>query len=52
MTVKVYFETKTHAELAAIFVSEDIYDACRPALGKLAREARMFVTESVEEEDL
>jgi len=49
MTVKVYFESKVHAEIVAIFVDEDTYDVCLPALEKLAKEARMIVTASVEE---
>lgn len=53
MTVKVYFESKVHSEIVAIFVDENTYDVCLPALEKMAKEARMFVTESVlEEEDL
>jgi len=53
MMVKVYFESKRHAEHVATFVDEATYDVCFPALEKMAKEARMFVTESVlEEEDL
>jgi len=53
MKITVYFESKTHAEIAAIFPDEATYDVCFPALEKMAKEARMFVTESVlEEEDL
>ena len=51
MKITVYFESKTHAEIAAIFTDEDTYDACFPALEKIAKEARMIVTESVEENE-
>ena len=50
MIVKVYFESEVHAEYAASFADEETYNACLPALEKLAKEARMIVTESVEEE--
>ena len=48
--IKVYFESGTHAELVAIFDSEDLYMACLPILEKKAEESRMFITESIEEE--
>lgn len=51
MTVKVYFESKNHAEHVATFIDEETYDFCRPALEKMAKGARMFVTESVNEEE-
>ena len=51
MKITVYFESKTHAEIAAIFPNEDTYDACFPALEKIAKEARMTVTESLEEDE-
>ena len=35
--VKVYFETEVHAELVAIFDSEETYDACLDALEKLRK---------------
>ena len=47
--IKVYFESNTHAELIAIFESEDIYCSCVPALEKLAEERGVFLTESIEE---
>ena len=51
--VKVYFESKNHAELVATFISDDIYMLCYPALEKQAKKWGMFVTESVmnKEED-
>lgn len=48
--VKVYFETPNTAELVAIFDNEETYERCFPALGKLAKEIDMFVTESIEDE--
>ena len=51
MKITVYFESKTHAEIAAVFPDENIYDACFPALEKIAKEARMVVTESLEEKE-
>lgn len=50
--IKVYFESKNHAELVAIFDTETEYDVCFPALEKLAKQNRMIVTESVEKQDL
>jgi len=49
--VKVYFESKAHAELVAYFDSEEIYLACLPSLEKLAKKSRMFVTESIIDEN-
>jgi hypothetical protein len=48
--IKVYFESQSHAELVAIFDNEETYDACLPALEKLAKESGMVVTESIDEE--
>jgi len=45
--VLAYFESDSHAEPAAIFYGEEIYQACLPALEALADEHRMEVTESV-----
>lgn len=47
--VKVYFESNSHAELVAIFSDSDVYAVCVDGLERLAKEGRMFVTESVEE---
>ena len=51
--IKVYFET-THwfATTVAYFDNEETYNACLPALEKLAEESRMFVTESVIDKDI
>jgi hypothetical protein len=49
--VKVYFETGIHAELVAIFDSEETYDACFDALEKLRKKHGFdFISESVEDE--
>lgn len=52
--VKVYFETGVHAELVAIFDSEETYDACFEALEKLREKHGFdFISESVvDEEDI
>lgn len=47
--IKVYFESRAHAEHVACFYDVQTYDACLPALEKMAKEARMIVTESVQE---
>jgi hypothetical protein len=49
--VKVYFETDVHAELVAIFDSEETYDACFEALEKLRKKHGFdFISESVVDE--
>ena len=49
--VKVYFETGVHAEMVAIFDSEETYDACFEALEKLRiKHGFDFISESVEDE--
>jgi len=54
--VKVYFEnlsangTSNYAEIVAIFIDEETYNASRPALVGLANHNNMIVTESVDEE--
>jgi hypothetical protein len=51
--IKVYFETKNwYVTTVAYFDDEETYNACLPALEKLAEESRMFVTESVIEFEL
>ena len=45
--IKVYFESNSHAEHVATFNSEDVYNACLPALEAEAKKHRMTVTESV-----
>lgn len=46
--VKVYFESKNHAEEVATFVDEEMYDICYDALKEEAEKHGMIVTESVE----
>ena len=49
--VKVYFETGVHAELVAIFDSEETYDACFEALDKLRKKHGFtFTSESMEDD--
>ena len=51
--IKVYFETThpAYAEQVATFISEEVYDACLPALEALAKKHHFdFVSESVEGE--
>ena len=50
--VKVYFESKTHAELAAIFDTEELYLACLPVLELSASLQNMIVTESIEDKEI
>ena len=51
--IKVYFETENwYCIPVAYFDDEETYNACLPALEKLAEESRMFVTESVTDEDI
>jgi hypothetical protein len=51
--IKVYFETENwYCTPVAYFDDEETYNACLPALEKLAEESRMFVTESVIEFEL
>jgi hypothetical protein len=47
--IKVYFESKSHAELVAEFIDEEVYAVCIKGLEKLAKQHRMIVTESTEE---
>lgn len=54
--VKVYFESlgadgnPNYAELVAILDNEETYDKLLPMLEKMAEEAGMIVTESIEDE--
>ena len=50
--IRVYFESKNHAELVAIFDTEEQYAVCIEALEKLADENRMFVTEAINDEPI
>jgi hypothetical protein len=47
--IKVYFESKYHAEEVATFTDEEVYIAGLPSLKKYAKKHGMIVTETVEE---
>ena len=51
MKIVVYFETPkfSHAEVVAQFASEELYEACLPALELLAQRDGWVITESVRE---
>lgn len=49
MVIRVYFESSAHAEMVAVFDSESTYTRCLPALEKMAKGARMVVTEGITE---
>ena len=53
MKIVVYFETPkfNHAEVVAQFSSEELYEACLPALEKYASGNGWVVTESVREDE-
>lgn len=46
--IKVYFESKNHAQLVAMFESESLYMLCLPTLQIEANKANMIISESVE----
>jgi len=48
--ITVYFESGRHAEQVATFENEDVYIACLPVLEAIAKENRMFVTETMNED--
>jgi hypothetical protein len=50
--VKVYFESGSHAELVAIFDTDENYMVCADALDREAKKHRMFVTTSEVEQDI
>ena len=50
--IKVYFESKNHAELVAVFDTDEQYDICSDALEKQATEQNMILTESCNDESL
>ena len=52
MAVKVFFESKQHSELVAVFDSEAQYNVCVEPLEKLAKSWRMELSESVHAEDM
>lgn len=45
-----YLESGSHADVVGIFDDEETYEACVPALEKLAEKHRMTLTESVRDE--
>ena len=50
--VKVYFESKNHAELVAVFDTEEQYDVCIAVLEQLATTNNMILTESINDEPI
>lgn len=50
MAVKVFFNSKQHSELVAVFDSEAQYNVCVEPLEKLAKSWRMELSESVHED--
>ena len=48
--INVYFETNSTAELVARITDEEVYKVCLPSLEQLAKQRRMKVTESLEED--
>ncbi len=50
--IKVYFESKNHTEIVAIFQDEDLYIQCLPTLKKQAKKDRMIVTESIIDQEI
>ena len=49
--IKVYAESKNHAELWATFEDEALYIQCLPVLKAQAHKDRMIITEKEEIED-
>ena len=48
--INVYFETSSTAELVARITDEEVYKVCLSSLEQLAKQRRMKVTESLEED--
>ena len=48
--INVYFETSSTAELVARITDEEVYKVCLSSLEQLAKQRRMKVTESIEED--
>ncbi|QQV91447.1 hypothetical protein M1M25_gp017 [Tenacibaculum phage Gundel_1] len=46
--IKVYFESRNHAELVATFETDELYNLCLPILEAAAGEQGMIVTEKIE----
>jgi hypothetical protein len=53
MKIVVYFETPnfSYAEVVAQFSSDELYDACFPALEAIAQRDGYVITESVREDE-
>ena len=53
MKIVVYFETPnfSYAEVVAQFASDELYDACFPALEAIAQRDGYVITESVREDE-
>jgi len=53
MKIVVYFETPnySYAEVVAQFASDELYDACFPALELIAQRDGYVITESVREDE-
>ena len=51
MKIVVYFENGMASEVVAQFASEELYDACFPAIDKKAKEDGYVVTESMREDE-
>lgn len=47
--VRVFFESRSHAELVATFMSEELYMLCVPTLEAEAERLGMILTEVIEE---
>lgn len=46
--VRAYFESQIHAELIALFMTEDHYDWAAPSLKTMAQEYSMELTEGID----
>lgn len=49
--LNVFFETNGYAEQVATFLDEEVYIECLPILKSVAKERRMFVTDSEMDRD-
>ena len=47
--VKVYAESRSHAELWATFEDEELYIHCLPILKREAKKGRMIITEEIDD---
>lgn len=48
MTITVYMESRSHAEVVAIFEDEVVYNACVGGLMKLAQKQGLVLTENID----